>query len=88
MKHTLESLKSLLTSNMDTVSESTEFGHFFAVQFNASKEKGGRTVVIHVRENKVDVGSTSTAGNDFLGTADAYTRAAAFVRAIGLPLQS
>lgn len=87
-KHTIASIKALLTSDLDTVEEFNAFGRSIVVQFNGSKAHGSRAVTLHVRDTEVSVGGTSCASYDFLGTADAYTRAAAFVRAVGLPLKS
>lgn len=85
---TKETLGLLLTSDLDALEEGRELGgdDAFIVRFCANpRERGGYgRVVLRVlpASKRVRVDSTTTASGDFLGCADVYTRAAAFIRAL------
>ena len=83
-----EKYKSLLSSNLDVCEDQNDPWNIgiYVVHFRANMDESyGRVILwIYPTLNKVKVVSTSTATNDFFGTAGAYTRAATFIRTSGL----
>ncbi len=80
-------IEAMLGSELDSVEEGRELGGGAAltVRFCPPKERGGYgRVVLRLTQEGIRVDSTSTATGDFLGCADAYARAATFVRALGV----
>ncbi len=83
---TIDQLRRFLSSDLDSVQLGT-FGNQVEVVFRAAQNttQGMLLLLVNLETRRFDVGSSSTAMSSlFLAQADAYARAASFVRASGL----